>query len=198
MPATLSILGLMADDPELLAGIAVPNGMNRDALIDYICMECAELEVLFPRPALMKRLVTSWASTRLHSWERLYQSTIQEYNMIHNYDRYELWTDSGGGTVSNHGERTETPGATITKKTAAYNENTLKDVEQSTEAGTRTSESAETGTSTNNSTHNGHLYGNIGVTTAAQMLEGERELNTYNVYMAITNEFKRQFCIIVY
>ena len=55
-----------------------------------------------------------------------------------------------------------------------------------------------TGEAHSDGEHKGHLYGNIGVTTAAQMLQGERDINTYDVYKAIADEFKRKFCICVY
>ena len=49
------------------------------------------------------------------------------------------------------------------------------------------------------SDHKGHLYGNIGVTTAAQMLSGEMDVRTkYNVLDAIAQSFKDQFCIQIY
>ena len=178
--------------------IVLPEGMSQEYLQDMILIECSELEVLLPRPSIMKKTVTSWAATRLHAWDRLYQSTVQEYNMIHNYDRYEEWSDTGSGSTGSTGQSTESPNITNTRSTAAYNESTLKDVEAQKTTGSRGISSTQSGTSENESSHEGHMYGNIGITTAAQMLQGERDINAYNVYMAIVQEFKRQFCIIVY
>ena len=41
-------------------------------------------------------------------------------------------------------------------------------------------------------------YGNIGVTTTQHMIQEQREVIDYNVYDIIVQEFKRQFCIMVY
>lgn len=43
------------------------------------------------------------------------------------------------------------------------------------------------------------VYGNIGVTTSQQMLESELAIRSnWNMYDIITNDFKNQFCILVY
>ena len=49
------------------------------------------------------------------------------------------------------------------------------------------------------SDHKGHIYGNIGVTTSAQMIAGEMDIRLrYNVLDAIVGCFKDQFCVQVY
>lgn len=49
------------------------------------------------------------------------------------------------------------------------------------------------------SDHKGHIYGNIGVTTSAQMIAGEMDVRLrYNVLDAIVGSFKDQFCVQVY
>ena len=178
MPATISINGLYQYDNTLINGMVIPPAMNKAALINYIISECAELELAIPRPDTLKIMIESWSLARLHSWIRLYESTVQDYNMIHNYDRYEEWTDHGDGTS----------GATGTTSKAGYNGGSMVPAEAS----------GSTVEVHNDTTHEGHLYGKIGVTTAAQMLQGERDINTYDVYMAITDEFKHKFCVCVY
>lgn len=49
------------------------------------------------------------------------------------------------------------------------------------------------------SKHNyGRSHGNIGVTTTQQMVQQELELNKFNVYNYICEQFKNQFCVVVY
>ena len=43
-----------------------------------------------------------------------------------------------------------------------------------------------------------HMYGNIGVTTSAQMLEGELEVRKNNLYNMIADCFATELCILVY
>ena len=50
-----------------------------------------------------------------------------------------------------------------------------------------------------NGTHNGHIYGNVGVTTSQQMLEQELLLAPkLNVYNYIIASFRSRFCLLVY
>lgn len=47
--------------------------------------------------------------------------------------------------------------------------------------------------------HEGHIYGNIGVTTTQKMIEEEMELRIkYNIYDMISMSFRSNFCIMVY
>lgn len=206
MRATISILGLYNHDNTIFNGLDVPEGLEKDILIDYIFMECADLELLYPNWDIMMRLITSWSDARVHSWSKLYESTRQQFNMIHNYDRYEEWTDTGNRTTSGQSSSSDTTssqssGTTTTSK-AAYNESALTTTEQvgssATSSATGTGSNTNSGTETSRGGHEGHMYGNIGVTTAAEMLEGVRDLYKWDVYQAIANEFKQRFCIMVY
>lgn len=206
MKSKISIIGLYEHDQTIFNGFQLPALMSRNILIDYIYMECADLELIVPNPDIMKKLISSWSTARLHSWERLYESTVQDYNMIHNYDRYEEWIDNGStdntrtasGSQSGRGSGSES--TTIAKP--GYNSTTYVTTEQMG----RTSNSSDSSNSSANSNernitagqHKGHMYGNIGVTTAAQMIEGERQIDGWDVYMAITQEFKEKFCVLVY
>lgn len=190
MPATLSVNGLYQYDNTLFNGLVLPPMMDKAVQFNYIIAECAELEITITDPNTLKIMIESWSLSRLHSWQRLYESTVQDYNMIHNYDRYEDWSDNGhaNGTFSNTGS------GDSTEKKAGYNGGSLvtaAEIENSTS-------NSGANVEYNNNTHKGHMYGNIGVTTAAQMLQGERDISAYDVYMAITDEFKRKFCVCVY
>lgn len=48
------------------------------------------------------------------------------------------------------------------------------------------------------SEHDGHLYGNIGVTTSQQMLEEEIRIRRWTIYDHIADSFKKRFCLLVY
>lgn len=98
MGATLSILGLYNYDPSIFDGFTVPAGMVRDDVRDAILIECAELEILFPQPATMKMAISLWSKSRLPQWEKLYTTTVIEYNPIENYNRQETWSDSENGS----------------------------------------------------------------------------------------------------
>ena len=83
--ATLSVNGLYQYDNTLFNNMVIPPAMNKAALINYIIMECAELELVITNPETLKTMIESWSLARLHSWIRLYESTVQDYNMIHKF-----------------------------------------------------------------------------------------------------------------
>lgn len=207
LKSKLSIIGLYEHDDTIFNGMQLPAEMSRNIMIDYIYMECADLELLYPEPDVMKKLISSWSVARLHAWERLYESTVQSYNMIHNFDRYEDWTDNGSASSNASASGTQSGNAsgseTVTVSKPGYNTSAGYVMVEQTG---RTGYSSSSGTSSSNSNessttagrHVGHLYGNIGVTTAAQMLQGERDINAWDVYEAITQEFKEKFCVLVY
>lgn len=207
MKSKLSILGLYNYDDTIFSGLQVPALLSRNILIDYIIMECADLELLYPAFDIMKKLLSSWSIARLHSWEKLLETTQQNYNMIHNYDRYEEWTDAGNRQNAVNSEQTQVGyvGVNNTVQTSkpGYNVSAGNVVTENIHTnGATNSNTSNQGNGTENEntsgTHSGHTYGNIGVTTAAQMLTGERELYKWDVYAAITQEFKNRFCVLVY
>lgn len=51
---------------------------------------------------------------------------------------------------------------------------------------------------TNEGSRSLHAYGNIGLTTSAQMLTGELEVRKTDIYRIICDEFTRYFCLLVY
>ena len=50
----------------------------------------------------------------------------------------------------------------------------------------------------NNGEHNLHAHGNIGVTTTQKLIREQREVDKFNLYDIITDEFKMRFCVLVY
>lgn len=51
---------------------------------------------------------------------------------------------------------------------------------------------------TNDTEHELHAHGNIGVTTTQKLIREQRDIDRFNVYDIITEDFKMRFCILVY
>lgn len=100
MQATLSLYGLYQYDNTLLDGLkaAVPDGVDADNVADTLLLESAGLEILYSNPVFMKAAVTVWANEKRDIWQKLYDTTLLEYNPIDNYDRYETSTREVTGT----------------------------------------------------------------------------------------------------
>lgn len=105
MRATMSILGLLNYDNDLFEDMVVPETIDKEKLVDNIVEECAELELLYPSALTMKAILPRWSSRRLPVWNRISEALTAEYNLLHNYDRTETWTDSREGSRTSSGTR---------------------------------------------------------------------------------------------
>lgn len=169
----LSILGLdNLTNGHVWDQLVLPDGVDRQDVIDTILTECAELGLVYTEPSLVARLIGLWSRRNLENWKRIHQALTEAYNPIHNFDRYETWTDDSEGST-----KTSVAGFNLQSGMA----------------------DRDAAASTGKGSHEGHLYGNIGVTTSAQMIEGEMDVRQrYNVMEAIVNSFKDALCIQIY
>lgn len=175
MRATIPILTLYEWSSNIFADLHVPAGVDKQGVINEILMECAELEALYPDPGFLRKAIRIWSDTEQRDWSKFMEAASAEFNPIHNYDRYEEWNDSGNSSGSS------------TQSVAGYNTDTLQP------------ESSNSGQNNASSQHKGHLYGNIGVTTSAQMLQEFIDLQPQlNIYKYIAKSFKKRFCLMVY
>ena len=177
---TISVLGMWQFDNALFDKLQVPAQIDKQDVIDAILLECAELPVVYTNWDVLQVAIGLLSKRRLHSWERMATALFEDYNPLHNFDRYEESTDD---------ENTASSGSADSVNTVnGYNGDAVHD-KQNTNGKNETKRGNK---------HNGHLYGNIGVTTSAQMLEGELEIRKQDLISIIVREFKENFCIMVY
>lgn len=94
MSATVSLLGLKRLNDSILGELVVPDGVDVELVKDNLLAETAELEVIYPDAIFMQAMIGRWSAKELPIWERLYKTTLLEYNPIENYDRIEEWTEA--------------------------------------------------------------------------------------------------------
>lgn len=94
MSATVSLLGLKRLNDGILGELVVPDGVDVELVKDNLLAETAELEVIYPDAIFMQAMIGRWSAKELPIWERLYKTTLLEYNPIENYDRIEEWTEA--------------------------------------------------------------------------------------------------------
>lgn len=94
MSATVSLLGLKRLNDGILGELVVPDGVDVELVKDNLLAETAELEVIYPDALFMQAMIGRWSAKELPIWERLYKTTLLEYNPIENYDRMEEWTEA--------------------------------------------------------------------------------------------------------
>lgn len=202
MRSRLSILGLYRYDEKVFDGLKVPTGVSRSNVINTILLNCAELEVLYPDWDMMQFAIKQWSDRRQDVWTRLQATTQYDYDPIANYDRREEWTDSARGT--NKGNVETVTDATVSgtgeMSTAGFNTDEYKPHDRNETSGTdsRTGTSSSSGSDTHDSEHSGRVYGNIGVVTTQRLITEQREVSEFNMVEYIAEEFRTEFCLLVY
>lgn len=238
----LSILGLYQYDQSLFDNLQLPDDFStedRTTLINNLLMDCAEFECLYPDFDFCKAAIGWWSKARLPVWEKLYASTMFDYNPIWNKDgtitetRTKTYRDEKTGSVNNRKDTNSSvedgtastrmlsvskDDTTTENQTAAFNSSDYTKKDKSTvqhkyddsETGrvtrTVTDTGAEQGSTTESGTNSGEEsedytrieQGNIGVTSTQQLIREEREVVQFEIDDYIINDFKKQFCILVY
>lgn len=202
MRSTVSILGVYNYDPTVLDDWSLPDSVSRETFTGNLFRECAELELLYSDPEILKDMLKTWSANRLRVWNELAATLEYEYNAIENYDRKEDWTDNTEATGESNGKSdVGTSGNSQTDvDVAAFNSGDLKQRDKTSTAATGKTESTDkTTTSANNTaTHTGRMHGNIGVTTTQQMIREQREIVQFSIIEYIIQDFKDNFCLMVY
>lgn len=108
MSATVSLLGLSRINPGILGELVLPDGLDADLVKDNLLAETAELEVIYPDAVFMQAMIGRWSAKELPIWERLYKTTLLEYNPIENYDRMEEWTEAEDTKINTEADATGT------------------------------------------------------------------------------------------
>lgn len=119
-------------------------------------------------------------------------------------------TDSGTDTTTGSRETDHsvagfnTASAVLQSKDEETSSGSLTHGKTTTETGTTSDTTTYGKTITDSAEETGslerdsHIHGNIGVTTTQQMIEQEREVDKFNIYDYIIQEFKQRFCLMVY
>lgn len=209
----LTVEGLYNYDNTLFDGFNVPKGLVKQIAIDTILMRTRELEILYPDFKYLKNRIAIWSIKYQINWEKLYDTTVLEYNPIENYDRMEDWTDTDDEKTSSARDNTIKSTSTneimnsvnITDQNTAFNSGLADHAKQitdgdTTENGSITNTEKENVNDGRTGTHTrtGRAHGNIGVTTSQQMIQSERDLVVFNLYDVIAESFIENFCLMVY
>ena len=222
MNATMTITGLYNWDNTIFQGWTLPENVDPMLLQLAIFQECAELELVISRPDLFKTLTNAWSQRRSKAWTRAMAAMNASYNPIENYDRTETGSESEIGssgstvdsdsTTSTQETDTRTPNLTDEHKVSAYNadasapylpgsEDTHTGTESNQKYGSASSslDSSTTGEYGRQKQNSVRAHGNIGVTTSQQMVEAEINLaGRLDIYQYITQDFKHEFCVLVF
>lgn len=216
MPGTLSVQGLLSFDPTLFDTMPLPDGMDRETVVGTIVYECAPFEVLIPQPDLFKRLLNLFAQRRLPVWQKLYDSTIQRYDLLADTETTRQYSGSDTDTRTPDLTRTRSPDLTtegqnsgsdtVEQKVSAFNSADYANREKQTTTLGTNNRVHSTGTDTETETGTEKTVRERGTSEhttgrsrpAAELLQAEREAALFDVVHFIATDVKCNFCIMVY
>lgn len=99
----ITLWGMWNYDNSLFNEIDVDARLNKNLLITYIMQYCADNEVLYPNPDILKMCVNAFFQARKDNYARIIDALTAEYNPIENTDRYEsriINSDTSGSSSS--------------------------------------------------------------------------------------------------
>jgi hypothetical protein len=182
-------------DPTLFDGVILPDGMDKTIMVNQIIRQSGDLFPYYQVPPEVKTAITEWFTRRKDNFAKLWQGFTAEYNPIENYDRHEDSTETPDitHTLTNSGEDSSTNEADV----QGYNATDYTPNSRTISSGTSSTNGTDKESGTR--TFTSHIHGNIGVTTSAQMLEGELALRrSLDIYSLIAEEFETDNLIQVY
>lgn len=186
---------LRSKDDSLFKYLQVPDDtLDREVLIDSILLRGGEFEVLYSDPYFFQNMIGIWSNKWQRTMKRWYEALNQNYSPIENYDRYEDWAENTAGTSKD--TSTGTGNTSSENKRSAYDSSTYEN-DNKNESNSKTTTSGQSEL-TNELKHIGHLHGNIGVTTAAQMIQGEIDIYSSNIYDLVADIFLSEFILPIY
>lgn len=179
----ISIYGLYTKEPSIFDNMMLPETVNKNDLITNICLECGDLEIIYPDAWIMKTAIRTWSQSMIRSWDMMSDVLFEEYDPFINIKRDEHRTITQTRDLA-------TTGSSI-NKVNAWNE--TEPVTHDTSSGTGT----DTGTVVTDEYF--HIEGDSAITDAQDVAKKEIELRVkYNLYQIITQDFKKRFCLMVY
>ena len=194
----VSILTMTETHPEIWDDFQVPDHVDRLTVIDTICIGCAEMELLYSDPDILKYIIRTWTNRELPVWKDLQKTLEYKYNPIWNVEGSETMDITRHDLESRDLKNVRTPQLTNTVKVAGFNSSTPDTRDQVEETGTDTND--HTGTVDNaGSEKRVFTRGmNLGVMTTQQLIREQRDLVQFTVAEFIFTSFKTQFCLMVY
>ena len=198
----LSILGMYNNDDTIFDGFNTPEGIIKDDVVDNILIECSELEIVYPEPAILKRAIEIWSNSNQIEWNKLYKTMTVEYNPIWNVDANIKDTEiiKGNANSTDNRDITNTGSGSDIKSVKGFNSNSWAEAEKNDVKSTNKTDDDLTHAEETNTerSYTQRRTGNIGVTATQDLIQKEREIAVFNMIQYITESFKERFCVMVY
>ena len=202
--------------------VLLPDGLDREILINEILKQSGEFSVLYPDADFLKVQISQFFKKWYHNFERWVAAYNFDYEALYNLDVKSTITEEGenyenGSKTSNDSRNVSASNSGNSsgsneniKQKAAYDatsfQNTEKDTNSSNMYTSGNSSESITGSgseiTSGNSNHKiiteEYRRGNQGVTQSQELLLSEYNAWRFNIYNQIADIFVSEFCLTVY
>lgn len=156
--ALLNTLTFYHWDETLFDTMQVPEGMEKDDIVENILLQTSEFPLIIGDFKTLKFSIGLWSRHRVDIWQHLLDTTQYEYNPIENYNRHETVEEemahTGSGSVRGDGGTDTTVYSRDLEHSGEFTESTTDSEEinresTQTDSGTDTVTNSGTDTTTN-------------------------------------------------
>lgn len=210
-----TLYGLYQYDPTLFDGVKLPNGIEKDALINEIMKQSGDLYCYYQVPDRMKRNITYWFTQQYPNFDQIARSMNVMYEPLDNYDRTEETTrefENSGKDITTQKAKSNT-GNIHTGSQGEVGEVSAYDTDYFS-PDKKSTTTFNDSVNINNEAHDTNeteygakrieketlkVFGNVGVTPNSRVLEEEVVLRMkYNTYKMIAELFEDEFLCQIY
>lgn len=190
----MSIIALYNWDNTIFDFFNVPEPLDKEELENNLMIELGELSVIYSEPTFLKWAIGQWSNKQAPIWKQLYDTTLYDYNPIHNRDYTEWYDDTRKITRQQNGTENievkttneETQDTTYTSDTTrdlTGSNNETRDLAGSSKKDTQGSHS-DTGTEDNTNTRSVSAYNMENTFAPAEKTEEDK---THTITTAIND-----------
>lgn len=126
--------------------IRLPEGVDKQTLVNTILVEAGELEVMYTDGDFLKVAINTWFERKYNMIDRWIKAINIDYKPLENYNRTEKWTDKSDGTTSNNGSKNSKTNNSGTDTLEGTTSNNISKNSKTNNSG------SDNGTDTNNET----------------------------------------------
>lgn len=211
MRLKVSLMALYDYDPDLFEDLHLPEGADKDEIVNALVLDTMDMDVLYTDPDFLKRAIDIWSTKKMEEWQLLYDALQMEYDPIHAFsDNVDIKKETDLTDTKNwaddHTETRDLSGTTeMEGKTSAFDSSTYQPQSKQEGSGTDTGTVRNAGTDTGTLRKAGYVrefgrrYGNIGNMTPTQILKEYIEYHDSVCFADIVvNDFINRFIRLVY
>ena len=188
---------------DLFEFLSLPEGYDKETFINTLFLDYGDKGVLYTNPDMFRHMIGAWSNKWAIELARLYKTLTDDYEPLWNIDRYEKVQDKENENASGRTTATsnETDANTTENTVSAYNSSNYEPHDKTQYNGTigQTASGTSADERHKGLSHDGHYYGNGGITMSQQMAEAEIKLREkYNLYHEACKLFSQDLLLYIY